>query len=76
MTYPTCDKCGKSILHHRLVGTLAYCDPKIRSVETRTRSFTVTQINNVHRVLGHSISSSARDAERKERVRRNNEERE
>ena len=69
MTYPTCDRCERSILQHRLVGVMAYCDPKVRSEETRTRSFSITEINTVHRVLGHSISQSALNAERNEQRR-------
>lgn len=68
MNYPMCD-CGKSILHHRLVGIYAYCDPEVRSAETRSRSFTIAEINNVHRVLGHPVSISAREKEAKEKIR-------
>lgn len=68
LTYPTC-VCGKSILHHRLVGIYAYCDPDVRSAETRSTSFTIAQINHVHRVLGHSVSISARQKEIEERYR-------
>lgn len=67
MTYPICESCQQSILMHRLVGVIAYCDPKVRSAETRSESFTVKDINDVRRTLGHKLSYYARDRERMER---------
>jgi hypothetical protein len=64
--WPECGKCGNSILVHRLVGHLAYCVPDVRSSEYRS-TFTVTQINAVRRTLGHSISNSSMDRERREK---------
>lgn len=62
----SCKKCGQSIYLHRLVGHLAYCDPKERNPETRS-PFTVKEVNTVHRILGHPISAAGRDHERRER---------
>jgi len=63
--WPICTKCSQSILVHRLVGALAYCDPNVRTVETRS-SFGYGEVNRVHRTLGHSVSHHAQDLERRE----------
>lgn len=66
MEYPTCQKCQLSILRHRLFGFRAYCDPNTRSAETMS-TFTATQVNEVQRILGHTVSESALQKEREER---------
>ena len=67
MSWPDCTKCGHTILVHRLVGAIAYCDPEVRNVQTRS-SFGPGEINTVHRTLGHKVSDHALDMERRERA--------
>ena len=64
-TWPSCSKCGKTILTHQLWGIYAYCDT-VRGPESRA-SFSVTEVNEVHRTLGHKLSATMIEEEAAER---------
>ena len=60
MNYPTCDNCGRSILVHHIRDYISYCD---RPGGDQRGTFQAREINELNRVLGHSISHKARRME-------------
>lgn len=63
--WPTCSRCGRSILLHHMWGLYAYCS-SARTKQNQA-SFTVAQVNDVHRTLGHKLNRTSIEAEAKER---------
>jgi hypothetical protein len=59
-----CTKCGRGLGLHHLFGHLAYCTSE-RSPESRG-TFTIREVNDMHRTLGHPIGQQALDLERRE----------
>lgn len=65
-TWPICSRCNQSILRHALRGRRAYCGSYVAGV--KPAPFSVLQVNDVRRTLGHRVSDAALDAENRERA--------
>lgn len=61
-TWPTCTRCQRSIMWHELRGQKALC-----ANSSTPGDFTVTQVNEVRRVLGHHLTETAIQQEAEER---------
>lgn len=74
--WPTCNNCGRSITVHYLRGSSAYCaleyrvrDPKPHYVKGNLSTFTVAEVNQLVRALGHQPSAKAVELETKQHRR-------